>query len=244
MSNVWAAFGRNDLRNVRRDTMLIGVLVGPFFYAIALWFVPPLTRFAAGAWNFDLVPYHSLIVSAFTVLGPAVLLGNLCALQLLDEKDQHTLTALRVTPTPPSAFPVYRGVMTIGLVTTSTVAVLALSRLVSGEVVAKGIAVGVVGGLLAVITALLMAGPAASKVEGLAIGKALGLPLMVIPLIPFFILDSPWQLAFGVLPSYWPARALWAAMDGGAFWPYIAGGLVYNSALALLLLRAFGRRFQ
>lgn len=237
-----AAFARNDLRNIGRDTMLIGVLVGPFIYAVALWFLPPLTSFAASAWDFDLVPYHSLIVSAFTVLGPGMVLGSLCGLLLLDEKDQHTLAALRVTPTPPSAYPAYRGVMTIGLVTTTTVAVLALSRLASAQVIVKGIAIGVVGGLLAVIIALLMAGPAGNKVEGLAIGKAIAMPMMLLPLVPFFILDSPWQLAFGVLPSYWPARALWAAMDGGAFWPYILGGLAYNSALALLLLRTLGRR--
>ncbi|GAA5162109.1 fluoroquinolones efflux ABC transporter permease [Pseudonocardia eucalypti] len=241
---VLRAFARNDTRNIRRDSMLIGVLFGPFAYAFALWFVPPLTRFAATEWRFDLTPYHPLIVSSFTVLGPAAVLGSLCGLLLLDEKDQHTLAALRVTPAPPAAYPAYRAAMTVGLVTATTVLVLALCRLVPAAVVARGAAIGLLGGLLAVVIALLMAGPANNKVEGLALGKAVSMPLMFAPLVPYFFLDSPWQLAFGVLPSYWPARALWAAMDDGVFWPYIAGGLVYNLILVSLLVRLFAYRFR
>jgi fluoroquinolone transport system permease protein len=33
-------FGRYDLRTVRRDSMLVTVLLGPFLYAAAPWFLP------------------------------------------------------------------------------------------------------------------------------------------------------------------------------------------------------------
>jgi fluoroquinolone transport system permease protein len=93
-----ATFGRNDLRTVRRDSMLVTVMLGPFLYAAALWFLPAITGHVAREYAFDLVPYHSAIVSAFCVLGPPLLLGAVLALQLLDERDQNTLAALRVTP--------------------------------------------------------------------------------------------------------------------------------------------------
>ncbi|MQA86307.1 MAG: ABC transporter permease [Streptosporangiales bacterium] len=243
MMRAIAAFGRHDLRTIRRDSLMIVVLVGPFLYAAAMWLVPALTDFAATRWDFDLVPYYSLIITPFPILGPPLLLGALLGFQLLDDKDQNTLTALRVTPVPPAVYPAYRAVSTIVLTTVTVVAALALTGLASAEVVAKSAAVGLVGGLVAVICGLLMAAFPRNKVEGIAIMRVIGLVMAVPPLLPFFFLDSPWQLAFGIIPPYWPARAFWSAMDGGAFWPYILGGLAYNSALALVLLRVLGRRF-
>ncbi|WP_219415737.1 ABC transporter permease [Pseudonocardia nigra] len=244
MISTLAAFGRNDLRTVRRDTMLVVVLLGPFLYAVALWFVPSLTEFVAQRWAFDLTPYHSLIVSAFCVVGPPLLLGAMLALQLLDDKDQHTLTALRVTPAPPAAYPTYRAAVTIVLTTGSVIASLALTGLVPGRTLAMSVPVAVVAGLLAPVLGLVMAAPARNKIEGLAVMRVLGLAVFTLPLIPFFLLDSPWQLAFGILPPYWPARAFWSAMDGGTFWPYVLGGLVYNAALVLVLLRVVTRRLR
>jgi fluoroquinolone transport system permease protein len=63
-------------------------------------------------------------------------------------------------------------------------------------------------------------------------------------MLPFFFLDEPWQLAFGVLPPYWPVRAFWAAYDGGSYWPYVLIGLLYNAALSVTLLSAVTRRLR
>jgi fluoroquinolone transport system permease protein len=63
-------------------------------------------------------------------------------------------------------------------------------------------------------------------------------------MIPFFILDSAWQLAFGVLPPYWPVRAFWSAYDGGTYWCYVGVGLLYNALLVAVLLRVVTRRLR
>ncbi|MQA97312.1 MAG: ABC transporter permease [Streptosporangiales bacterium] len=239
---VLGVFGRNDMRQIRRDSMLVGVFAGPLIYAAALWFVPALTRYAVRAWDVDLTPYYSLIVSAAAVIGPALVIGSLAGLLLLEEKDQRTLSALRVTPLPPSAYPLYRGLVTVALATVYTVAVLALSRLASAEVILAGVPVGVTCGMVAIVVSLLIAGPAGNKVEGLAIGKAIGLPFAIIPMGAFFLTGSPWEAAFGVLPPYWPAKALWSAWEGGTIWPYVLGGLAYNTLLIAVLLRLFRGR--
>jgi ABC-type Na+ efflux pump permease subunit len=72
----------------------------------------------------------------------------------------------------------------------------------------------------------------------------IGLAVFTVPVIPFFILDSPWQLAFGVIPAYWPVRAFWSAFDGGSYWPYVVVGLLYNAALVGALLRVVTRRLR
>ena len=243
-TTVIATFGRNDLRTVRRDGMLVTVMLGPFLYAAALWFLPALTSYVARTYAFDLVPYHSAIVSAFCLLGPPLLLGAVLALQLLDERDQNTLAALRVTPVPPSAYPAYRAGVTAALTTLSVLASLAVSGQVDARTMVLSAPIAVIAGLLAPVLGFVMSSLGRNKIEGLAVMRVIGLAVFTVPMIPFFILDSPWQLAFGVLPPYWPVRAFWSAFDGGSYWPYVAGGLLYNAALVVALLRVVTRRLR
>jgi fluoroquinolone transport system permease protein len=239
-----ATFARNDLRTVRRDSMLVTVLLGPFLYAAALWFLPALTDYVARTYAFDLVPYRSAIVSAFCVLGPPLLLGAVLALQLLDERDQNTLAALRVTPLPPATYPAYRAGLTIALTTFSVLASLAISGQVNTRTLVLSVPIALMAGLLAPVLGFVMSSLGRNKIEGLAVMRVIGLAVFTVPMIPFFMLDSPWQLAFGVLPAYWPVRAFWSAFDGGSFWPYVVAGLLYNAALVVVFLRVVTRRLR
>jgi fluoroquinolone transport system permease protein len=239
-----ATFGRNDLRTVRRDSMLVTVMLGPFLYAAALWFLPALTGYIERTYAFDLVPYHSAIISAFCVLGPPLLLGAVLALQLLDERDQNTFAALRVTPVPPMTYPAYRAGVTIVLTTFSVLASLAISGRVDARTLVLSVPIALMAGLLAPVLGFVMSALGRNKIEGLAVMRVIGLAVFTVPMIPFFILDSPWQLAFGVLPPYWPVRAFWSAYDGGTYWPYVAVGLLYNAAVAVALLRVVIKRLR
>jgi fluoroquinolone transport system permease protein len=239
-----ATFGRNDLRTVRRDSMLVTVMLGPFLYAAALWFLPALTGYIERTYAFDLVPYHSAIISAFCVLGPPLLLGAVLALQLLDERDQNTFAALRVTPVPPMTYPAYRAGVTIVLTTFSVLASLAISGRVDARTLVLSVPIALMAGLLAPVLGFVMSALGRNKIEGLAVMRVIGLAVFTVPMIPFFLLDSPWQLAFGVLPPYWPVRAFWSAYDGGTYWPYVAVGLLYNAAVAVALLRVVIKRLR
>jgi fluoroquinolone transport system permease protein len=239
-----ATFGRNDLRTFRRDSMLVTVMLGPFLYAAALWFLPAGTEHVSREYAFDLVPYHSAIISAFCVLGPPLLLGAVLALQLLDERDQNTLVALRVTPVPPAVYPAYRAGVTIALTTVSVLASLAITGQVGGQTLVLSVPIALMAGLLAPVLGFTMSSLGRNKIEGLAVMRVIGLAVFTLPMIPFFFLDSPWQLAFGLLPAYWPVRAFWSAFDGGTYWPYVVGGLLYNAALVVALLRVVVRRLR
>jgi hypothetical protein len=57
------------------------------------------------------------------------------------------------------------------------------------------------------------ANPKEDKVEGMAVTKGLA-TLMLGPLAAYFI-HSDWQILFGLLPTYWPAKAFWVAGEGG-----------------------------
>ncbi|MQM26142.1 ABC transporter permease [Glycomyces albidus] len=236
MAGVAAAYGRNDARSIRRDSLLLGVAAGPFMYAAAMWFLPALTRYLDRDHGFDLVPYHALVLSAFVVIGPVAVLGAVCGLLLIEDKDQRTLAALRITPAPPSSYPLYRAGTTIAATALSLTASMALTGQIEAEVVAASVPVTLLCGLNAAAVGFGLAALAHNKVEALALIRAIGLLLFGLPLVPFFY-DHPALIAFGAIPTYWPAKAFWEIWDGGNPWPYLAAGALYAGSLAWWLLR-------
>lgn len=236
MPSLMAAYGRNDLRNIRRDTLLTGVVFGPFVYAMAMWLLPALTRYLERDHGFDLVPYHALILSLFVVIGPVAVLGAVCGMLLMDDKDQHTLAALRVTPAPPMSYPLYRAATTTVVTALSLIAAMALTGQVPGDVIGAAIPVTILCGVNATMLGMALAAWARNKVEGLAVMRAVGMLLFGLPIIPYFF-DTPYMLLFGLLPTYWPAKAFWEVWDGGNPWPYLLAGSVYAVALTWWFVR-------
>ena len=60
-------------------------------------------------------------------------------------------------------------------------------------------------------------------------------------MIAYFV-DGPWQLAFGVLPTYWPAKLYWMLHAGEpGWWLYFVIGLVFQLVLVAALLSRFSR---
>ncbi|WP_335992258.1 hypothetical protein [Glycomyces sp. MUSA5-2] len=238
MPRAMTAYGRNDLRNIRRDSLLVGVAVGPFMYAAAMWLLPALTRYLDREQDFDLVPYHALILSAFIIIGPVAVLGAVCGLLLIEDKDQRTLAALRVTPAHPASYPLYRAATTIAATALSLTAAMALTGQVEARIVAASVPITVLCGLNAVMVGFALAALARNKVEALALIRAIGLLLFGLPVVPYFF-DHPGFALFGIIPTYWPAKAFWEVWDGGSPWPALAIGTAYTGAISWWLLRRF-----
>ncbi|MPZ12778.1 MAG: hypothetical protein GEU78_18360 [Actinobacteria bacterium] len=96
--------------------------------------------------------------------------------------------------------------------------------------------------LFAPVPALLLAAFAGNKVEGLAVMKALNMPL-VLPVVTWFA-HGLWEVPLALVPTYWPLRAFWEAQAGGSSWPYVLGGFVYLAVVIAWLLRRFQRRVR
>jgi fluoroquinolone transport system permease protein len=92
------------------------------------------------------------------------------------------------------------------------------------------------------LMALIISGFASNQVEGFAVMKGAGV-LLVGPLASFFI-PRPWDLLVGVLPTYWPIEAYFAAVEGGMglFWAAAALAPLYPSAWIVCLHHRFRRR--
>ncbi len=200
--------------------------------------VPRLTDTLARRYDFDLVPYYPLAITALLLLTSIIIAGGLAAFLVLDEIDAGTLTALRVTPVPLSTFFAYRAATVVVVTTIYVVTTMSFSGILGPGLVPALIPIGMVAGLSAVVTLLLIVAVASNKIQGIAMVRVLGILIAGLPCLPWFV-DSAWNLAFGVLPPYWAAKAFWVANDHGTWWPYLLGGIVYNLAIAWPLFRRF-----
>lgn len=234
-----AAFGRNDIRGTYRDPLLVMLVLAPVIWTSGVAILTPrVTEMLAQRYDFDLVPYYPLVLTAFLLLTSIIIAGGLGAFLVLDEVDAGTMAALRVTPVPMSTFFAYRAVTVMVVTTVYVIVTLSFSGILQPGLVPALIPIGMVAGLSAVVTLLLIIAVAGNKIQGIAMVRALGMLIAGLPCLPWFI-DSPWNLAFGVLPPYWAAKAFWVASAHGTWWPYVVGGVAYNLAIAWPLFRRF-----
>lgn len=237
--NALAAFGRNDLRGTYRDHLLVMLVIAPVIWTsgVAL-LTPQVTELLAERNGFDLVPYYPLILTAFLLLTSIIVVGGLAAMLILDEVDAGTMAALRVTPVPLATFFGYRAATVMGVTTAYVIATLPLSGILEPGLLLSLLPIGLLAGLSAIVTTLLVLAMAGNKIQGLAAIRGMGMLIAGLPCLPWFI-DSAWGLAFGVLPPFWAAKAFWVASDHGTWWPYLTCGVVYNLAVAWPLFRRF-----
>lgn len=239
--NFFAALGLNDLKSIRREPLLLYMLVIPPVMVLVLRLVlPRATTYLSENLGFDLLPYYPMLLSFFFVLQIPLLFGVLVGLLVLDERDDDTLTALRVTPISMRGYALYRGTGAVLLSFVYVLLALLLSGFVSPSLALAVVAVALLAGLMAAVFALTVATFASNKVEGLALTKGLSV-FMLGPLAAYFV-PTDWQLFFGLLPTYWPAKTFWVAGEGGNFWPYALAGLIYSVLLLPSLLRRFRRK--
>ncbi|MCY4075925.1 MAG: hypothetical protein OXH04_10910, partial [Acidobacteria bacterium] len=86
--------------------------------------------------------------------------------------------------------------------------------------------------------ALFVAAFATNKVQGFALLKGVGV-LTWPPVFAWFV-TSPWQVAIGIDPLYWPLKVFWMLEAGepGA-WLYFLAGLAWQGLLVGVLVRRF-----
>jgi fluoroquinolone transport system permease protein len=236
------ALGPIDARSVVRDPLLRWMVFYPLLMAALIrWGVPVLEARLRTQYGFSLAPYYVLLMS-FALLMSPMLTGMIIGFLLLDQRDDQTLTALRVTPLSLNGYLVYRLSLPMAISLIVTFIVFPLAGLLK-----VGFATLLLAGLsaapLAPFYALLLAGFAENKVQGFALIKALGV-LMVPPVMAYFV-PAPWQWAFGVDPLYWPAKLLWMLFSGErGVWAYFSAGLLYQGLLLLFLLRRFNKEMN
>jgi fluoroquinolone transport system permease protein len=237
--------GPMDAKSIGRDALLRWVILLPLLIALlARWFLPILLQQVESILTVDLLPYYSPLMAYVLLLLVPNLVGFVTGFLLLDQRDDRTLYALQVTPLSLNGYLIYRLAMPVILSFLLTLIVLPLSGLVSLNLPLLLIA-AISAAPMAPIFALALAALSQNKVQGFALMKMSGIVLLP-PLAAYFI-KSDWQLLLGLVPTYWPAKTLWAAKDwlagssAAPLWFYFLAGLAFQLLFLLLLARRFNR---
>jgi len=231
-----AAVVRADAKRITRDPFLLFMIGYPWLLALLLREALPWLdrRFAD---RFTLSDYYPIAACLVALLIPNAM-GIVLGFQLVEEKDEGSLVAVAVTPMSLDRYFTYRTAV-YALVSAPLVVVLheivALVRLDPEKLAVVSLASTPIVPLMALVVAAF----AGNQVEAFAVAKASGF-LFTGPLAAFFI-PRQWDLLVGVLPTYWPIKAYFAADEGttAIFWLATALALAYPSAGALLLYRRF-----
>ncbi|MEZ4637525.1 MAG: hypothetical protein R2873_19160 [Caldilineaceae bacterium] len=235
------SLGPVDLKSVARDSLLLLVSFGALIVAVVFRFlVPFMADWLLTTYAIDLTPYFPLVTSMVVLLVPS-LVGVVVGLLLLDERDEHMLTALLVTPTPLSSYLMYRLGLPVALsfvLTPVMVYVAGFASLPLGELLLLSAPAALSGAT----TALLLAAFAENKVTGLAVLKGIQ-GVQMIPMLAFFV-APPLQWIAGIMPSYWPLVVYWRMDAGQSYLGYWLVGMVFNLGLVYVLARRYEQKLR
>lgn len=232
------SLGPTDLRSVQRDSLLSWMVGAPVFISLVLRFlVPEISKLLWAELEFDLVPYYPMIVGYYFIMIP-VIFGLIIGFLLLDERDDHTLTALQVTPLSMNNYLLYRISIPVILSVVLTIICFPITGLVSYTWPPVLLA-AVMSAILAPVIALVLAAFASNKVTGFAVMKGMS-GILLLPLAAYLI-GNPWHLFFGILPTYWPVKVYWLASEGATSWHYFLAGALYELLCLWALLKRFNR---
>jgi len=194
------SLGPIDIRSVRRDSMLNWMALIPLISALLIRLaIPPITARLIERYGFDLTPYYPIIMAYFFTLMTPLVFGMVIGFLLLDERDDGTLTALQVTPIPLNSYLAYRIIVPLLLsiiLMFITYPIINMGNLGFRPLLITTVAAAPMAPLFAVTFASI----AENKVQGFALMKASGVILLP-PMFAFFI-ESKWELALGLFPTY------------------------------------------
>jgi fluoroquinolone transport system permease protein len=234
------SLGPIDIKSIRRDSMMRWMIFIPVVAAVALRLgTPVLAAFVLDRFAFDVTPFYPLLMSFIAVAMP-MMYGAIIGFLVLDQRDDNTITALQVTPLTLSGYLSYRVAMPTVLGVLVTMFVVPVSGLVQISAFRLLLA-ALAGSLFAPLSALFLAAFAENKVQGFALMKGGGVIFM--PVILAYFVVEPWQLAFGLIPVYWPVKLFWVLEAGQPFaWFYLLVSIMYQGGLIWLLLKRFNRK--
>jgi fluoroquinolone transport system permease protein len=232
--------GSIDVLSIRRDALLRWLVVLPLLIALLMRIIlPVIISRLEEALHFSLGNFYPAVAGYALLITAPVMCGMVIGFLLLDERDDRTLLALRATPLPLSGYLAWRLALPLLLSVVATLAAFSLAGLT--QLSLPGLLIcALAAAPFAPLVALALAVYAQNKVQGFALVKASGVFQMA-PLVAYFV-RAEWQPAFGLFPTYWPAKLFWTLQEGKAqAWLYLAAGLAYQVLLLRILLQRFAR---
>ena len=233
----------NDFKNIVRDRFLVYAAVAMPLMVIVIsriikhWIAPTLKN------TLPLASNYSLIFMLFVTMIPLVY-GFIVAFLILDERDEHILTVLRVMPISRNTYLIYRML----LLSILSFIVMLIFPVLSGLLdntkfdYIGYIPIALLFTLLTPFSALLVSTFATNKVQAFAIFK-IGGTIFLIPLFIFLLSDNL-KYIFSPIPNFWAFMALKELITTGTNdYLHLGVGFVYSIALIIALFYMFNKKY-
>jgi len=228
---------KGDLKNIRRDAVLIMAFFAPLLLILFTNLGLPLIReFAIQEFSYDLsVHYH--FFSAFLLLLIPLLLGTLSGFLILEEKESGLLMFFSVTPLTRKGYFYYRVFIPFFLGAIFSFLVSSFSGLLTIPLSFLAPII-LIAALEAPIITLFLGTFATNRVEGLAFSKGLG--VMFAAPVSGYLIESNWHFLAGLIPPYWITQAFLAAKNSQSlYFLYLAGGFFIHLLFLNFLIKRF-----
>jgi fluoroquinolone transport system permease protein len=232
----------NDLKNIIRDKFLVYAAIAMPLMVIVIsriilhWIAPTLKD------TIPLASNYSLIFMLCVTMIPLVY-GFIVAFLILDERDEHLLTVLRVMPISRNSYLIYR-MFFLSLFSFVVLLVFPpLSGLVENTQFSyiQYIPIALLFTLLTPFSALMVSSFATNKVQAFAIFKISG-TVFLIPLFMFLLTDNL-KYIFAPIPNFWAFITLKEVISTGVNdYVHLGIGFVYIIALIAILFYIFNKK--
>jgi hypothetical protein len=233
----------NDLRNVIRDRMFVFLF---FAYPVMLIvFSRILIHLIAPRIEnvFPLATNFSVLFMFFSIAIPMIY-SFIVAFLILDERDEHLLTVLRVMPISRNSYLVYRMFFMSLFAFIVLLIFPPLSGLVDGTQFSYPayIPVALLFALFTPFLALLVSSFATNKVQAFAIFKISG-TVFILPIFAFFLNLGDLKYIFSPIPNFWSLMSLDSVLQNGTLdIVHLGIGFAFHIALIGVLFYIFNKK--
>ena len=233
----------NDLKNILRDKFLVyAAIIMPLMVIVISriilhWIAPSLKDTIPIAGNYP------MIFMLFVTMIPLVY-GFIAAFLILDERDEHLLTVLRVMPISRNSYLIYRMLFLSIFAFIVTLLFPPLSGLLENTQFSyiQYIPIALLFTLITPFSALMVSSFATNKVQAFAIFKISG-TVFLVPLFIFLITDNL-KYIFAPIPNFWAFIALKELITSGTNdFLHLGIGFLYSITLIAVLFYIFNKKY-
>jgi fluoroquinolone transport system permease protein len=234
---MYTTFLQSEVKKWLRDPMMFFMLIYPLIFgALGRYLLPWL----AESGSFDAALYADLALAVLALMTP-VIFGAVLAFSILDDRDDHILTSIKVTPLSLNQFLSFR-IALVFAVSFGACAFVMWFADIGFVTILDILAISFLASLTAPMYGMVINAFASNKIEGFAVMKGLGM-VMLFPLIALFFFDYK-ELFFAIAPGFWPAKVISSIVRGEGLlllttYQYYFIGFAYAVAANILAYRFF-----
>ena len=261
--NKYISLLKYEAKTIIRDPINLYMCLFPIIILLLSSFVFPIILESIDPMQSPVLRLTMLLLLIIILAFGSFFLAAMAAFLLLDQKDEHTLHTIAVTPVGTSGYLKFKMAYIYLMSVLGIIVILAGIKLIAGDKYMIGgssvfdnvdishiVSFAVVNGLFTPALGLLQSAFAKNKVEGFAYIKGTGILALVPALMILEAFQGKLQYLLGIFPNFWAIRGLILELMPAensanlSYFLYLLIGGAYNLVLLIAAYRFFLKKAQ